>query len=113
MYTCSQKADETIPQFVANLRQLSEGCNFKELNNMLRDRLVVGCRDTTTQRKLLSEATLTFEKALQMARAMEVANKDVENLKIIGRQPDGPTSTAVHKMQGKPPKPKTRKRHQH
>ena len=46
-YTCSQKADETIPQFVANLSQLSEGCNFKELDNMLRDRLVVGCCDTT------------------------------------------------------------------
>ena len=79
-YTCVQESRETIPQFVARLRQLSEGCKFKELNSMLRDRLVVGCKDKATQRKLLSESELTFDKALKVAMAMEIANRDVEQL---------------------------------
>ena len=46
------------------------------LSNMLRDRLVCGIRDKTTQRQLLRETTLTFEKAVQMAFAEEAADKD-------------------------------------
>ena len=40
--TYSQRTGASISQFVANLRQLSEGCNFTDLKNMLRDRLVLG-----------------------------------------------------------------------
>ena len=97
-YTCMQKQEESIPQFVANLRNLSEGCNFQELDNMIRDRLVVGSRDVAIQRKLLSEPSLTLKKALQTATAMEVANKDVEKLKVLSKGPESPT---VQKMQGR------------
>ncbi|XP_072171597.1 uncharacterized protein [Diadema setosum] len=96
-YTTVQKPGETIPQFVANLRQQSEGCNFKELDNMIRDRLVVGCRDVGIQRKLLSEPSLTLKKALQTATAMEVANQDVERLKVLSKTPE----STVGKIQDK------------
>lgn len=101
-YTCTQKVEETIPQFVATLRQLSEGCNFQELDNMIRDRLVVGCRDTAIQRKLLSEPSLTLKNAYQTATAMEIANKDVEKLKVLSRMPDG-SSPTVDKIQDRRP----------
>ena len=56
-------------------------------------------RDTTIQRKLLSESELTFEKALNIARAMEIADKDVENLRSIGKLSDAETpDDAVHKI---------------
>ena len=97
-YMCIQKQDQSIPQFVANLRQLSEGCNFKELDNMIRDRLVVGCRDVTIQRKLLSDPSLTFKHALETATAMEVANQDVEKLKVLSKGTESPT---VQKLQGR------------
>ena len=84
-YLCAQEPNETIPQFVARLRQNSDGCNFKELHTMLRDRLVVGCRDATIQRKLLSEQNLTFEKALNTATAMEVASRDAKEIQAIGK----------------------------
>ena len=94
-YTCTQASTETIPQFVAKLRQSSEGCNFRDLNTMLRDRLVVGCRDHAIQRKLLSEHNLTCEKALSIATAMEVANQDLEQLRTIGKAA-GHDSVHVH-----------------
>ena len=100
-YTRSQKSGETVPQFIAGLRQLSENCNFAELNNMLRDRLVVGCREPTIQQKLLGDTSLTFEKALNIATAMEMASKDVEKTKEIGH-PDSQATPQVNRMH--PPK---------
>ena len=98
-YTRSQKPNETMPQFIAGLRQLGENCNFAELNNMLRDRLVVGCREAAIQRKLLGEPSLTFEKALNIATAMEMASKDVEKIKAISQPESQSTSSQVNKMQ--------------
>ncbi len=104
-YTRSQKPNETVAEFVAGLRQLSEHCNFKELNNMLRDRLVVGCREPAIQRKLLGEASLTFERALQLATAMEMANKGVENIKQINNPAESTTVNKMHLKKTKPSKP--------
>lgn len=106
-YTCTQQTNETTPQFLAKLRQLSDGCNFKELDNMLRDRLVVGCSDVNVQRKLLGMPNLTFEKAVNTATAMEVAKQDVEQIKQIKKPQDD--STLVHKLNPrKAPEPQTR-----
>ena len=97
-YTCAQEPNETIPQFCARLRQNSDGCNFKELHTMLRDRLVVGCRDSAIQRKLLSEQSLTFEKALNIATAMEVANRDVKEIQAMGKTLNIDKVKDVHKL---------------
>ena len=47
---------------------------------MLRDRLVCGVNDSRIQRRLLSEADLDFDKALKAALAMEMADRDAEDL---------------------------------
>ena len=46
LYTATNK---TIPHFIAKLSQVSDECNFKELENMLRERLVVGCSGINIQ----------------------------------------------------------------
>ena len=52
----TQKEGETVSQFCAELRRLSEYCEFgNTLNDMLRDRLVCGIRDIKLQRRLLAE----------------------------------------------------------
>ena len=45
------------------------------LHKALRDRLVCGLRNDTTQKRLLSEADLTLAKAVQIASSMESAEK--------------------------------------
>ena len=57
-----QKKSEPINEYVAQIRQLSEYCNFPDLNDTLRDRLVCGLRAEETQKKLLSMQALTLEK---------------------------------------------------
>ena len=74
--TRDRKPGESIASYVAELRRLSERCNFGDnLNTMLRDRLVCGVSDENIQRKLLSEVDLTFENAMRIAQVVEVANK--------------------------------------
>ena len=76
-----RKAGESISEFIANLRKLSEHCNYGDvLNDMLRDRLVCGCKDRRLQSKLLSETDLTFDKALKLAKAYETAQREANDL---------------------------------
>ena len=59
----SRREGETVAVFVAELRRLSQHCGFGDiLNEMLRDRLVCGINDGSTQRRLLSEPDLTSKR---------------------------------------------------
>ena len=49
--------------------------------DMLRDRLVLGANHEKLQHKLLSEPELTFAKSLHVARTMETAEKNTQQLK--------------------------------
>ena len=77
----SQKEGEATAEFVAELRKLSEHCKFEaSLDDMMRDRLVCGLRDSRLQRRLLAETDLTFKKAFQMCQATELAEKNAQEL---------------------------------
>jgi len=77
-----QAVGETTAEYVAELRRLAATCEFGEfLNDALRDRLVCGLRNESVQKRLLSEANLTFAKALELAQSMELADKNAKALK--------------------------------
>ena len=62
------RANETIAEYVAELRYLTITCKFKGyLEQALRDRLVCGLRYEPTQRKLLTESRWIFTKAIEIA----------------------------------------------
>ena len=82
---------------------MSEYCNFPDLNDTLRDRLVCGLRAEQTQKKLLSMQALTLEKAIQISIAMETATKDA--MELQGKQHE----STVHKVKMNRPKPKVDK----
>ena len=59
-HTRIRQAGESIADYLAALRTLSEYCDFGAvLDDMLRDRLVCGVEDCSIQKKLLAEPTLT------------------------------------------------------
>lgn len=77
----SRLEGENVAEFVAGLRRLSEHCKFgTTLEDMLRDRLVCGISDDRIQRRLLGERELTFEKAVEIATATEMASRNVLDL---------------------------------
>ena len=66
--TCYQKEEETVADFVARLRRLSEFCKYEAtLEDLLRDRLVCGVRNSKLQQRLLAETNLDFKKALEIS----------------------------------------------
>ena len=76
-----RQASETVADYVATLRMLSENCEFgNSLNDMLRNRLVWGIDDSKIQQRLLDESFLTFGKALEIAQASELATRDLKDL---------------------------------
>ena len=84
-----QNEGESIPVYVAELRKLSEHCDFKaNLSDALRDRLVCGIKNANIQKRLLSESDLKLDKAIEIATAMETAARDAVEL----RQPHRPDS---------------------
>ena len=76
-----RKPGELIASYVAELRNISEHCDFQNtLEEMLRDRLVCGINDEQIQRRLLAESTLDFKKAMKIATSMETAIKNAKDL---------------------------------
>lgn len=78
----NQLPDESVAEFVAELRRLTVDCEFKEhLDEALRDRFVCGLQSEAIQKRLLGESELTFSKAVEMAQTMETAAKNAQQLK--------------------------------
>ena len=89
-----QQEGETVAQYVAQIRKLSEYCEFGDnLRDSLRGRLVCGLRNEQPQKRLLSERNLTFDRAVGISVAVETAMKDAVEL---GQYIDG---AAIHKVQ--------------
>lgn len=76
----TQQQSESIAEFLASLRTLAKTCEFGEtiLQEMLRDRFVIGLANRSTQQILLSEAQLTLTRAVQVATARESAIRELE-----------------------------------
>ncbi|OWF50156.1 hypothetical protein KP79_PYT25695 [Mizuhopecten yessoensis] len=106
-----QREGESIRDYVAAIRKLSEYCEFNAtLSDSLRDRLVCGLRNEHIQRKLLSEATLTYDTAVELAIAIEMAQRDATEL-------HGNSSKAsvnkIHVKKGKPRRHESHKQTDH
>ena len=76
-----QLPGESVTDYVAELRRLSTYCEFEgHLNDALRDRLVCGLRSESTQKRLLAIKKLTLQEAMDLAQAMETADKNSKAL---------------------------------
>ena len=78
----SQGGNESVAQYVAELRKLSERCDFGEyLEQALRDCLVCGLVNEKVQQRLLSESDLSLKKAFEIAQGMEAAQKETYEMR--------------------------------
>ena len=97
-YSRNQENNESVTNFVAAIKAKARTCEFgSNLEDMMRDRLVMGLRDQATQRALLTAKDLTFAQAVEVASAREAAAKDA---KEFGSHSSS-NSTAVNTIQSK------------
>ncbi len=80
-YSRNRNEGEGVAANVAELRKLTEHCNFGEtLPEMLRDRLACGINDKKIKRKLLAERELTLKKAEEITLGEGLAAKHVVDI---------------------------------
>ena len=99
-----QQDEDNVAQYLAELRRLTEQCDFKEyLEEALRDRFVCGLRSVAIQRRLLAEEDLNLKKAFDLANGMEAANRKASELQASTK-----TGVAARDIQHvAPPKPES------
>ena len=95
----SQKEGESSEQYITELYNLIEFCEYGDLKEeMLRDRLVVGIRDTGLSEKLQTDPDLTLERAKTMIRQKEAAREHRREL-----QEDSKKESSLCRVSGRFP----------
>ena len=68
---------ESVADYVATLREIIQYCEYKEtLQDMLRERLVCRVNHEGITNRLLSEKEIDCDKAMELAQAIESAERD-------------------------------------
>ena len=84
----NQLAGESVEHYITVLYTLVETCEYSNLTEeLLRDRLVVGIRDSSLSERLQMDPELTLEKAKRIARQREAIKDHHQQLSgVIGDQ---------------------------
>jgi hypothetical protein len=74
-------SSESMSQYLAELRKLSEHCEFQDkLDEQLRDKFTCGCNNEKIQHKLLTIKDLSLKSAFDHAIAIESAYRDTKEI---------------------------------
>ncbi|XP_070384740.1 uncharacterized protein [Dermacentor albipictus] len=90
-YQRKQEPDESLKQFIVELKRLAATCSFGSfLEEALRDRLIAGLRTDSIRCRLLalSDDEVTWERVCKIATALETAQKDTREM-----LPEGSTAS--------------------
>ena len=92
--TRAQESQETIDQYVTELKLRAKNCSYGDLEDQLiRDRIVCGIKSEEVKQRLLRTENLTLDKAIAICRADEQSKKHAQYLS------DEVTSEPVHSLQ--------------
>ncbi|XP_031353843.1 uncharacterized protein LOC116178478 [Photinus pyralis] len=76
-----QHEGESTQDFLTSLQKLATKCNYGTyLKKALRNQFVFGLRNQAIQSRLLEHKDLTVEKAVEVAKSMEVSQRDAAQL---------------------------------
>lgn len=66
-----QEENQLFDQFLKDLKQAATRCNYQDEERMIRDRIVMGTKDTDAQAMMLKEDELTLLKAIEICKIHE------------------------------------------
>jgi hypothetical protein len=89
-FSRDMREEESVDEYVTQLKQLSENCEFGTLSeSLIKDRLVLGIRDKNVKDRLLRTKNLDLVKAVEICKAAEITIKQMEILcTTSGRRTD-------------------------
>eukprot|EP00731_Ephydatia_muelleri_P025358 Em0017g441a len=96
----SQLDGETVDQYIAVLHNLAKNCDYGKLKSeLIRDRIVVGIRDSALSQRLQLDPDLTLEKAMRVARQWEAVQEQQEILREAADSKELDSTVIKHKQQ--------------
>lgn len=75
-----QQENQPFDSFLTELRKAVKTTGYKDQDDMIRDRIVMGIWEHSTQERLLREGKLTLNKAIDLCRATEVSKSQAKVL---------------------------------
>ena len=97
----NQMEGESVEQYITALYSFAENCEYGEWKDqMIRDRLVVGIRDTSLSERLQMDPDLTLENAKKTVRQKEAVKEQQQLLKGDTTLPDTPNVDHVTHSKG-------------
>ncbi|KAK0131436.1 hypothetical protein N1851_033838 [Merluccius polli] len=99
-----QQPSETVDVFLTSLYALAESCEYGQLHDeLLRDRLVVGLKDSKLSERMQLDRELTLTKAITMARQSEEVKRQQTDLRGELNTASKVAVDALNKNRGKLP----------
>ena len=96
----NQREGESAEEYITCLYNLVENCEYGDLKSeMIRDRLVVGIRDSSLSERLQTEAAFTLEKEKTVIRQREAVQ---EQQLILSHGENVDQRSAINYVKGKP-----------
>ena len=112
-----QGSSETAEKFITDLRILAQDCDFKDPDEMIRDRIVFGTNSPKVREKLISKGSaLTLDKAVELARSFEASqaqlsamagsstNNSEETVPVVQKQNTGKGPQGAQPSNSQPPR---------
>ena len=94
-HAAEQQPSETVHQYIMRLRRLAETCNFQGLHDeMIRDHLVLGCKDKAAQARLFRQRECDLATTLE---ALKISERTHEQLKQLATEEQDPPIHALQK----------------
>lgn len=86
-YTRQQNVDESVSDYIVEIKALSRTCEFGDyLAEALCDKIVFGVTNPKIQSALLREKKLTFDKACEVAKSVEMASQHTDMMNNDGTE---------------------------
>ena len=83
-FFCRRQGEETITEYATALENLSLSCNFTTLReSLVRDIFICGLAENyrNIKERLLSDEDITWTKALEVAKSIEIAKQNLSNMR--------------------------------
>ena len=92
-HNTEQQAHETIDQYLIKLRQLAEPCQCGALaDEMVRDRLVLGCKDSAARTRLSRDKSCDLKKGVESIRISEKTSEQLNKIEGDGDKGQEPVN---------------------
>ena len=82
--TTDQLSSDSVDDYVCRLRELSRSCKYNDMadpvEEMIRDRLVLGTKDNSVRARMLRESNLNLTNAIDMCRTSERTSQQLQKL---------------------------------